>query len=134
MACSCREAVRAVSGAHAVGRAEYHRRTLVVRLIAEHARGGGVLVLLPGLLEFLPIALRAVAVEEIPVGVDARGDEIFRRVMEDRTPLFGVRAQQRVAAPAVEPGGELPSEIGRVVEPAVEAVSAIGRMAVGGIA
>ena len=93
-----------------------------MRLVGHHARGGGGRVLLPGLLELRPIAFRTVAVEEFPVPPDAGGDEIFRRLVENGTPLLGVRPQQRVAAPTLEPGGELPPEIGHVIQSVVEAV------------
>src|SRR6516165_10917098 len=89
---------------------------------------------LPGALEFDPIAVRIKTGEELLVSADARLDKVFRRLLEDRAALLGIGLQQRVVAPALELGGELPTEIDRVVEPVVEAVGAIGRMRMGGIA
>src|SRR5262249_38504694 len=81
-----------------------------------------------------PVALRAVALQELAVDADAVLDEVLRRFQEHRAPLFGVGLQQDIAAPALEPGGELPPQIGDIIKTVVEAVAAIGRMAVGGIA
>src|SRR5262245_53108625 len=71
--------------------------------------------------------------EEIPIGLNARENEVFRRFPENRLPLFRVSVQQRPATPAVQTRGQLPAEIDNIVEPIVEAVAAIGRMAVRGI-
>src|SRR5262249_50804110 len=98
----------------------------------EGTGGGG--MFLPGALDLGTIALRAVAVEEFPVRPDAPGNEILRRLEEDRAPFLGVGAQQVVASPAREPGGELPAEIGDIIEAAVEPVRSVRRMAVGGVA
>src|SRR4051812_31074257 len=88
---------------------------LVVGLVALHARGG-VGLRFPRLLELRAVALGAVAREESAVLADARRDEVFGHLLEDRPPLFTVRAQQRVAAPAFEHRGELPAEIGGILE------------------
>src|SRR3984893_8895899 len=61
------ERMRAAGAAQAIGEAEDDRGGLVLRLIGQHARVGGGCMLLPGALEFGPIALRTVAVEEFPV-------------------------------------------------------------------
>ena len=42
--------------------------------------------------------------------------------------------QQRLAAPALQGGGELPAQVARVLQPGVDAVAAVGRMAVRGVA
>ena len=65
---------------------------------------------------------------------DARGDEVFGGLLEDRAPFLAVRAQQGVAPPALQSGGQFPPEIGGVFEPVIEAVGAVGRVAVRGIA
>ena len=60
-------------------------------LIGQHPRGGHGRMLLPGLLEFNPIAFRTIAREEFPVGPDAGGNEIFRRFVKDGAPFLGIR-------------------------------------------
>src|SRR5262249_57238111 len=95
---------------------------------------GGVGVLFPGLLELGAIAVGAVAAEEFLVALDAGLDEIFRCLLEDRAALVGVGFEQRLAAPAVELRGKLPTEIDDVVEAVVEAVGAVGRMRMRGVA
>src|SRR5579862_5940676 len=74
----------------------------------------------PSALEFLDVAVRAVTIEEIPVGLNARKNEIPGRLPEDRLPLLRVSIEQRLASPAVQARGKLPTEIDDVIEPVVE--------------
>src|SRR5208282_4661315 len=78
--------------------------------------------------------LRAVPFEEFLVPLDVRLDEIFRCLLENRMPFFGVRLQQCIAPPTFKSCGKLPAEIGYVIEPIVEAVSAVRGVGVGGVA
>src|SRR5439155_26879993 len=75
----------------------------------------------------------AVALEEIPVGLNARENEVLRRFPEDRLALFRVSVKQSLAAPAAQARRQLPAEIDDIVEAIVEAVAAVGRMTVRGI-
>ena len=61
-----------------------------MRLISQHAWGGGRRMFLPGTLEFRSIAFRTVAVEEFQVRLNARYNEIFSRFVENRAPFLGV--------------------------------------------
>ncbi len=128
------EGVRAVRAAHAARRTEHDRRAFVVRLVSCDARRRAIGMLVPGALELGAIALRAVALEEFLVLADIGLDEILRGLLEDRPPFLGVGVEQRRATPALEAGGDLPTQIGDVVEPVVEPIGAVGRMAVGGVA
>src|SRR5262249_22210592 len=61
-------------------------------------------------------------------------DEIARRRLEDGAALGIVRLQQALAAPTLQHGGKLPSQIARILKPNVDAIPPVRRMAVGGIA
>src|SRR3954466_12886737 len=110
------EDVLAVRGRNAAGRADHHRRALIARLIDLSAVADVALLPLPRGLELRLVARRIVAVEERAIVPDPRGDEILRHLLEDRTPLVAVGLQQRVAAPAIQLGRELPAEIDRVLQ------------------
>ena len=105
-----------------------------MRLVGHDARCGGIGVLVPRPFELGAVALRAVAIHELAVAPDARLDEILRRLLENRAAFLGIGAQQRVAAPALQLGGELPAEIDHVVEAVVETVGAVRRMRMRGVA
>jgi hypothetical protein len=105
-----------------------------VGLVGQNAGCGRVGVVLPGPLEFVAVALGVVALEEFPVAADAGFDEVFRGLLENRPPLFAVGRKQRLAAPAVERRSKLPAEIDDVIEPVIEAVSAVRRMRMRGVA
>src|SRR5262245_33067008 len=126
--------VVAVRAANAVRRAGDHRRALVVRLVDQHAVAAIRIQSIPRAYEFLAVALRTVAREELAFLLDAGGDEVVAGLLEDRAPLVAVGLQQPIATPTLQRGGQLPAEIGHVLEPVVEAETAIGRMAVGGVA
>ena len=49
---------------------------------------------------------------------------------EDRAALLGVAVKQPGAAPVVQHGGELPAQVDGILEPRIQPVRAIGRMAV----
>ena len=110
------------------------RRALVMRLERVHLAFGAAAALGPLPLEGGLVAGRVVSPEEVPVRGDRALDEIPRRGQEDRPPLRLVRLQQSRAAPALQHRRQLPAEIGRVLEARVDAVAAIGRVAVGRIA
>ena len=87
----------------------------------------------PRQLELAAVPLRAVAFEERAVLGDALGDR-FSRPGEHRAALLRVAVEQVRAAPAVQDGGQLPAEVDRVLEPSVESMGAVGRVAVRRIA
>src|SRR5215471_14598873 len=128
------ERVRTAGAARPARRAEHDRRALVMRLVSQNIGRAEIDVFLPGLLKFGPIALRAIAAQKFPIAADAGFDEIFRGLLEDRPPLFAVSREQRIAAPAVELRRKLPAEIDDIVEPVVEAIGAVRRMGMRGVA
>src|SRR5260221_13930193 len=105
------EPMLAVRRRNAARRADHHRRALVARLIDLGAVADVALLPLPRRLELRLVVRRTVAVQERAIVTDARGDEILRHLLDDRAPLVAVGLQQRVTAPAVEPGRQLPAEI-----------------------
>src|SRR5207302_3668673 len=128
------EDVLAVRGRDAARRADHHRGALIARLIDLGAVADVALLPLPRRLELRLVARGTVAVEERAIIADARGDEILRHLLDDRAPLVAVGLQQGVATPAVEPGGELPAEIDRVLKSVVQPEAAVGRMRMRGVA
>src|SRR5215813_4783203 len=133
MAGACLEGVRATRAARPTRRAEHDRRAFVMRLIGDDARRRAVGMRVPGALELGAIALRAVALEELAVLADIGLDEILGRLLEHRPPLLRVGRKQRGAAPTLQRRSDLPAKIGDVIEPIVEPIGAIRRMAVSGI-
>src|SRR4051812_38038736 len=109
------ERMRAVRARYAARRTVHDRRTFVVRLVGQLPRCGDPFILLPGALEFGPVAFRRVGLQKLAVRLNALGDELVRGFDEDRAPLLAVGVQQRVASPPLELGRELPAEIGDVV-------------------
>src|SRR3712207_831898 len=106
------------------------KRTFVVRLEAAHlgtiarcARG-------PFALELGAVPSGIEALQELPVGQDRPLDEVPRRRSEDGAPLGIVAVEQVRPAPALQRGRELPAESARVLEAEIDAMAAIGRMAV----
>src|SRR5581483_11634226 len=134
MAGAGRKRMRAAGARSAVRRAEHDRRTFIVRLVGEDPRGCRPLMILPGVLEFGAVLVRAVAGEKRCVFLDPGLDKIPAGFQEDRLPLLAIALEQSIAAPALQHGGELPAEIGDVVETVVETVAAIGRMRMRGVA
>src|ERR1700736_6701377 len=134
MAGACFERVRATGAAHAARRAADARRSFVMRLVGQNIRRTGIGMFLPCSRKFYQIALRAVAAEEFAVAADAGLDEVFRSLLENRPPLLAVAREQRRAAPTVERRRKFPTEIDDIVEPIVEAIGAIRRMRMRGIA
>jgi len=123
--------VRAFGAVDAAPRTDDHGRAFVVGLVDVGAQPAcpfpeG----FPGGFEFRFVAFRAVARQEFGIGCDSGLDEVPAGLLEDRAPLVGVGGQQRVAAPAFDPGRQLPAEVGRILQPVVEAEAAVGRVAV----
>src|SRR5689334_17944275 len=114
-----------MNAAHAAGRAHHHGRTFVVRLVALRAHGSRLAVLRPGSLELRAIALRVVALEPDPILVDATGDHHFTGFLEDRPPLLVIRIQQPLTAPALQPRGQLPPEVRRVLEAGIQTETSV---------
>src|SRR6267378_1095828 len=81
----CRERMLAVGTANTVRRPQDHRRALIMRLVGFRP-GAAASVFRPGLLEFLPLAVRVMAVEERLIPLDAGGDEIFGGLFENGAP------------------------------------------------
>src|SRR5215472_15105034 len=128
MPCPGLESVAATNPARRARGSPHDRRAFIVRLV----RRGGYLArgpAAPRQLELTAVPLRAVALQERAVLGDALDDR-FSRPGEDRAALIGVAVKQVRAAPAVEHGGQLPPEVDRVLEPGVEPVGAVGRVAV----
>src|SRR5262245_42712810 len=117
---SGRERMRPDRAARASRWPPHDRRAFIVRRVGHRSRWRRGHGFLPRALEFIAVALRAITIEEIPVGLNAREDEVLCRFPEDRSPLFRVGIQQRVTAPAVQAGGELPPKIDNIVEAVVE--------------
>src|SRR5258708_6866079 len=128
------EHVRAVRAANAARRTCHDRRALVVRLIGQDAFVETGFARRPRALEFLAVALGAVALEEFAVPADAPSDEMLAGLLENRAPLLAVGIEQRLAAPSLQHGRQFPSQVPHVLQAVVEAEPAIGRMAVRGIA
>src|SRR6516162_3566203 len=128
------ECMRAAGAARSARRAKYNRRALVMRLVGQNIGRAEIDVFLPGALKFGPIPFPAVAAQEFPITANAGFDKIFRGLLEDWPPLFAVAREQRIAAPALQLCRKFPAEIDDVVEPVVEAIGAVGRMGVRGVA
>src|SRR5215471_19568069 len=128
------ERVRTAGAARPARRAEHDRRALVMRLVSQNIGRAEIDVFLPGALKFGSIALRAMVAQEFPIAANAGFDEIFRGLLEDRPSLFAVAGEQRIAAPAVELRRKFPAEIDDIVEPVVEAIGAVRRMGMRGVA
>src|SRR5438105_1800653 len=105
-----------------------------MRLVGQNIRRTGIGMFLPCSRKLDRIALRAVTAQEFAVATDAGFDEILRGLLENRPPLFAIACEQRLAAPTVERRRKLPTEIDDIVEPIVEAIGAIRRMRMRGIA
>src|SRR5690606_11849189 len=71
--------------------------------------------------------------EEGAIVLDRLLDEIPRGRGEDRPALGMVAVEQGRSAPAAQYGREFPAEIAGILEAGVDAVSAVRRMAVGGV-
>src|SRR5262245_3914445 len=128
------EGVRAVRAAHTARRTEDNRRALVMRLVGGDARRRVIGMFIPGALEFGAVALWAILLEEFAIIADMALDRVVRELLEHRPTLVRIAIQQRSATPAVQRRGDLPAEIGNIIEPIVEPIGAIGRMTVRRIA
>src|SRR5215472_6484470 len=132
MPCPGLESVAATNPARRARGSPHDRRAFIVRLVRRRgylARGPAA----PRELELAAVPLRTVALEERAVLGDTLDDR-FSRSREDRAAFGGVAVEQARATPAVQHGGQLPAEVDRVLEPGVEPVSAVRRMAVRRIA
>ena len=78
--------------------------------------------------------MRVVPLQPGAIPLDAPGDHRFARLLEDRPPLLVVGLQQPLAAPALQCGRQLPTQIRRVLQAHVQAEPAIGRVLVASIA
>ena len=87
----------------------------------------------PSSLELGPITLRIVAVQKLRIALDARGDEIIRRIPEHGAALFAIALKQGFSAPALHASSELPAQIDDVFETIVQPKATIGRMRMRGI-
>src|SRR5579864_988076 len=124
------EGMLAMRGRLAAGRTRDHRRAFVIRLVGHEPIADAGLALLPGVLKLGAVARGVVAIEEMPVPVDAASDEILARLLEDRVALVAIGLEQRVTAPAFELRRQFPAEVAHILEAVIEAEAAIGRMAV----
>src|ERR1700730_2733794 len=101
-------------------------RAFVVGLVGLRAIADVALACVPGALEVGAIAVRIVAIEEFFIARDARRDELLRDLVEDRSAFFIIGSEQCIAAPALQPRGELPAEIDGVFETIIETKATIG--------
>src|SRR5262245_21579379 len=88
----------------------------------------------PRALEAGSIADRTEPCKEAAIIGNRLFDEIARRRLEDGAALSIVRLKQVLAAPTLQHGGKLPSQIARVLKSDVNAIPPVRRMAVGRIA
>src|SRR3954451_10865489 len=102
--------MHAMRARDAAGRPRDHGRALVVRLIGLGAIADVALARFPGPLEIGAIAVRIVTIEELLVARDPRRDEFLCDFVEDRPAFFVIGVEQRIAAPALQPRGELPAK------------------------
>src|SRR5215831_14031453 len=72
--------------------------------------------------------------EEAPIALDATGDHRFAGLYKDWATLLVVGFQQRLAAPALEYGGQLPAQIGNILQAGVQSKATIWRVAVACVA
>src|SRR5689334_3951706 len=128
-----RERMRPIGARHAAGWSRDDRRAFIVRRVGAGTIADVALTRLPGALEIGAVAAGIVARQECGVARDPRRDELVGDVAEDRAALRIVGGEQCISAPALQPCGELPAEIDRILEPVVEPEAAVGRMAVRGV-
>src|SRR5580698_3834093 len=122
--------VRADSATRRTGSAEYDWRSGIIRIERVDLVGSAGRALVPRRLEIGAVARRVVGVEEIAVDENRLLDEIARRRSEYRPPFRTVAVEQSRRRPALQHGGELPRQVDRVFEAAVDAIAAVRRMAV----
>src|SRR5579875_628428 len=121
--------MRAARAASAARWANHHRRAFIIRFVLLYRGGGISLALAPCAFERGTVAFGTEALQKLAVLLDARSDEIFAGLFENRLPLQTVGGQQRLAAPSSQQRLQLPSQVHRILEAVVEAVAAIRRMA-----
>src|SRR5579871_2461954 len=97
-------------------------------------RAGTGLARLPLPFESLAIPFGTEGREKIAVLLDRFFDEITRGGFEHRPPLGVIGIKEFISCPASQDGSKLPAEIDRVLEARIDAIAAVGRMAVGGVA
>src|SRR5579883_189616 len=125
--------MRPLGAAHAARRAPHDRGALIMRCVGHGPARLTGFGCFPSAFELCAVTLGAVTIEKIAVGLDARENEVPGGFPEDRSPLFGVRIKQRLAAPALEARRKLPAQVDDVIKTVVEAIAPIGRMTVRGI-
>src|SRR5579875_1349468 len=114
-------------------RAVYDRRAFIIGLVRQLILAVAFDPRRPGRPKFELVLLGTIALEPASIGFDPRGDDFLTRLFENRLALLAVGGEERVAAPALEHGRQLPPEIHRVFEPAVQAVAPVRRVAMGGV-
>src|SRR3954447_6990390 len=109
--------------------------SLVVRLVVLHRdRAVHADDLGEGRLERRTVSVGTPALDEGALALDLRGDDVLPDVAEDTLTLGAVGVEQSLAAPALQDRRQLPAEVHRVLEPVVEAESAVRRVRVRGVA
>src|SRR5215469_11787390 len=116
----------AMRGRLTAGRTRNHGRAFVIGLIGHKPLTNAGLAFLPGALKLGAVARGVIAIEEFPIPIDAPGNEILARLLEDRAALVAIGLQQRIAAPAFELCRQFPTEVAHILEPIVESIAAIG--------
>src|SRR5579859_5298959 len=105
------------------------RRSFVVRFEAVDLRARSRFAFGPGGFKRGLVDCGIELLEEIAICVNCCFDKILCRGQKNRAPLFIVGLKKIGTSPSLQCGGELPAEIPRILESRVDAVSAIGRMA-----
>ena len=74
------------------------------------------------------------ALKERAICFDASGDDPFASVHENWLAFLAVRVQQRLASPAFQRSGQLPSQVRYVLKTRIQTECSIGRVTVGSVA
>src|SRR5262249_21606557 len=116
------------------GRSPDDRRALIIWLEGIDLRARARFALRPCAFEAASVTSGIELFQEAAISGNRLFDEIARRGLEDGAALCIVGSKQLLAAPALQHGGKLPAEIACVLQPGVDAIPTVGRMAVGRIA
>ena len=84
---------------------------------------------MPRSLERGAVAVGVVGLQKGAILGDETLDEIARGRGKDRATLGIIAVEQRLIPPALDHGGEFPAKIARILKARVDAIAAIGRMA-----
>jgi hypothetical protein len=126
------EHVRAARASDATRRSEHDGRSLIIGLEIGDDRSGAGFEFHPVAGEGLRIAAGIVAIDHLPLPLDAGRYEFVANLLKYGPTFEIVGIKQPVTGPTVETRGQLPRQIGRIFEPVVDAET-IGRMRMRGV-